>query len=300
MNAKSIETRITAACLTVAFCFAGISGCKHSSTSKLGAWGESLSMKKSIRNWFPEKHTEPQGEYRQIGPKEIAKSRSDIQYAMAESQEIRGNDSEALRVYQQILDEAPDATALHRSALLLYKRGEQQEAWKSLDLAIELAPEDEELLCDVGYLHYLEGRLDQAQSSLHQAIELSPHHPRSNNNLGLVLAAMGNEKEAIRAFRKAGLTNAQCESNLGHAMILAKSVDQARPHLELAAKARQPSLLAQKTLQTLEKRFAEMPEPLSDQTVVSASASVIIPESSDKTSSEDAEDLPEVDSEKPE
>jgi Flp pilus assembly protein TadD len=302
MKASAMKKRIAAACILLACCSAGLSGCKNSSPSKIGAWGESLSMKNSIRNWFPEKHTEPQGEVRKIGPKEIAKSRSDIQYAMAESHEIKGNDSEALRVYQQILDHAPDATALHRSALLLYKRGDRQEAWEFLEEALETAPEDVELLCDIGYLHYLEGRLEEAESSLERSIEQSPHHRRAQNNLGLVLAARGKEKDALHAFRKAGLSNAQCEANLGHAMMLAMSLDEARPHLELAAKSRQPSQLAQKTLQTLEK-MGEETNPRSHQSaVVQAAASDLKPldekepQPQDSSASE-VEDLPGVDSE---
>jgi Flp pilus assembly protein TadD len=301
MKASPMQRRIAAACLTVACCSAGLSGCKNSSPSKIGAWGESLSMKSSIRNWFPEKHPEPPGEVRKIGPKEIAKSRSDIQYAMAESHEIKGNDSEALRVYQQILDDAPDATALHRSALLLYKRGDRQEAWEYLQQAVETAPEDAELLCDVGYLQYLEGRLEEAESSLQRSIEQSPHHRRAHNNLGLVLAAKGKEKDALHAFRKAGLSNAQCESNLGHAMMLAMSLDEARPHLELAAKSRQPSQLAQKTLQTLEKMGEETNIPTDRSAVVQAAASDLSPLDEKETNSKDSssgevEDLPGVDS----
>lgn len=304
MNANPMQRRIAAACLTVACCSAGLSGCKNSSPSKNGAWGDGLSMKSSIRNWFPQKHAEPQGEIRKIGPKEIAKSRSDIQYAMAESHEIKGNDSEALRVYQQILDEAPDATALHRSALLLYKRGDRQEAWEYLQQAVETAPDDPELLCDVGYLHYLEGRLEEAHSSLQRSIEQSPHHRRAHNNLGLVLAAKGSEKEALHAFRKAGLSNAQCESNLGHAMMLADSFDEARAHLELAAKSRQPSQLAQKTLQTLERMIEETNTPSSRSAVVQAAASDVPPpdkrdSSSNDSSSCEVEDLPCVDGDQP-
>ncbi|MFN5851611.1 MAG: tetratricopeptide repeat protein [Pirellulaceae bacterium] len=301
MNASPMQRRIAATCLTVAFCTAGLSGCKNSSPSKNGAWGEGISMKNSIRNWFPEKHAEPQGEIRKIGPKEIAKSRSDIQYAMAESHEIKGNDSEALRVYQQILDDAPDATALHRSALLLYKRGDRQEAWEYMDQAVETAPDDAELLCDIGYLHYLEGRLEEAESALQRSIEQSPHHRRAHNNLGLVLAAKGSEKDALHAFRKAGLSNAQCESNLGHAMMLAKSLDEARPHLELAAKSRQPSQLAQKTLQTLDKIGEETTPQMHRSEVVQAAASDLRPmDEVDSTSKEsrsgELEDLPSVDS----
>jgi Flp pilus assembly protein TadD len=267
----------------------------------MGTWGDSLSMKSTIRNWFPEKPTEPQGEVRKIGPKEIAKSRSDIQYAMAESHEINGNDSEALRVYQQIMDDAPDATALHRSALLLYKRGDREEAWDYLQQALDAAPEDAELLCDVGYLHYLEGRLEEAQSSLDRSIEQSPHHRRAHNNMGLVLAAKGSEKEALHAFRKAGLSNAQCESNLGHAMMLAMSLDEARPHLELAAKSRQPSQFAQKTLQALEKIGEQSDTPSHRSAVVQASASDLPSKEEKETSPKDpssgeVEDLPDVDS----
>jgi Flp pilus assembly protein TadD len=303
MNASPMQRRIAAACLAAACCSVGLSGCKNSSPSKIGAWGESLSMKSSIRNWFPEKHTEPQGEIRKIGPKEIAKSRSDIQYAMAESHEMKGNDSEALRVYQQILDDAPDATALHRSALLLYKRGDRQEAWEYLQQAEETAPEDAELLCDVGYLHYLEGRLEEAQSSLQRAIEHSPHHRRAHNNLGLVLAAEGKEKDALHAFRKAGLSNAQCESNLGHAMMLAMSIDAARPHLELAAKSRQPSQLALKTLQTLESLGGEPSAPSDRSAVVQAAASDLTTLEDKDTkpkgfSSGEVEDLPSIDSDR--
>lgn len=67
-----------------------------------------------------------------------------------------------------------------------------------------------------------EQRLEDAMAALRHALEMNPHMDRAWNDLGVVMEALGNPKEAVRCYRQAlevQPDNPDAKSNLGLLML---------------------------------------------------------------------------------
>lgn len=65
-------------------------------------------------------------------------------------------------------------------------------------------------------------RLEDAVVALRHAVEINPHLGRAWNDLGVVMEALGNPREAIRCYRQALAVqpdNPEARSNLGLLML---------------------------------------------------------------------------------
>ncbi len=70
--------------------------------------------------------------------------------------------------------------------------------------ALALAPDQADLLGDMGYFCYLCSRSQEAEGYLRRAVELQPNQPLYGNNLALVLGEQGRDKESLDLFRRFG------------------------------------------------------------------------------------------------
>jgi len=133
---------------------------------------------------------------------------------MARLCQSRGQTAEAKRLYEEAIQRHPkDPAGYHGLALLYAKQGQFKEAEPNFMRAMALAPNQAELLGDMGYFCYLCGRSEEAERYLRRAIELEPNQPVYGNNLALVLGEQGREKESQGLFRRFG-TEQQAYANM--------------------------------------------------------------------------------------
>lgn len=162
--------------------------------------------------------------------------------SMARLMERHGKYDEALKLYQNILEQDPKhQVASHRMGILAVRRGEHDMALDYFETAGKKGKPSAELLSDIGYTRYLMNELDVAEETLRAALRANPQLGSARTNLGLVLAEQGRDDEALVEFRKAGseasaLSNlAYIQTKLGHLAEAEKNYHRA---LELDPKQR--------------------------------------------------------------
>ena len=154
-------------------------------------------------------------------------------YASARQQELEGDSESTLQNYRDIVKRFPDhGPSHHRLAVNLDQGGKPEMAAPHYQIAIQLLPNNSELLCDCGYSLYLQGNDEMAARFLNAAIEEDPGNQRAHNNLGMVLARLGNASAAVEQFSRAGCNQRQALANL---KILAPHATLQVAPLELAA-----------------------------------------------------------------
>jgi Flp pilus assembly protein TadD len=140
--------------------------------------------------------------------------------ATARELESRGYRREAILLYVRARSLDPSLSELCRRLAVLYDlEGAHTEAWNEYQRALELSPDDADLLNDVGYFHYQRGDLAAAERWLLKALQKDPEHDRAATNLGLVLGHQGRYQESFEVFAQV-VGPAAAHSNVG--MILAK------------------------------------------------------------------------------
>lgn len=151
----------------------------------------------------------------------------DLLLAMAQNDERDGQFLVAAKKYQEILEIERHPRAVHRSAILAVRLGDDDKAERLFAESIQAAPEDAEWLADVAYWKYLRGDLDAAQSMAQRAIKQGPYSARAHNHLGLILAQQGKTDAALRAFELAGCDRQQALANARHALLSNGQIAQA-------------------------------------------------------------------------
>lgn len=158
----------------------------------------------------------------------------DRSISIARLTERHGNVQQARTMYTRIASEHPDnAMAHHRLGVLAGKAGNYQEAMQHLNRARQVGGDTPDLLCDIGYLHYLQNEHAAAESFLRAAITADPHHKRAQNTLGMVLAEDGRFNEALASFRRA-VSEAEALSNLAYVQVQLGEFEQAEANYHRA------------------------------------------------------------------
>ncbi len=130
---------------------------------------------------------------------------------MARLCESRGQITEARRLYEETIQRHPkDPAGYHGLALLYAKQGQFKDAEPYFMRALALAPNQADLLGDIGYFCYLCSHSQEAERYLRQAVELEPNQPIYGNNLALVLGEQGRDKESLDLFRRFGTEDQAC------------------------------------------------------------------------------------------
>ena len=115
--------------------------------------------------------------------------------------------TEAIALYEQILESSPRSTVAANNLAALIADHDNQDTTRlqrALDLAEGFQTSDNPLLIDtLGWVHYRLGSISQAILFLKQAVQLSPSNGELNYHLGMAYLA-DNQTESARAY----LTNA--------------------------------------------------------------------------------------------
>ena len=126
---------------------------------------------------------------------------------------------EAEAIYRMILDQVPNnPDALHFLGLLMYNRGDRDQAIELMNKAIAVFPEYADAYNNLGNLYNVNGEFEQAAEYYRKALQIDPGNVSAHNNLGIVLKHLTDYEQAAEAFLKAielMPDNAELYQNLG-------------------------------------------------------------------------------------
>lgn len=158
----------------------------------------------------------------------------DAQIAMARVAEQSNDNDRAKEIYEEVLKKRPkNATAYHRLGVIAAREERPEKADEYFVKARQFAPNDPEVLADIGYQHYMQHRLPEAEEVLRASIEIDHQHQRSLNNLGLVLGQQGRFDEALAQFRRGG-SDAEAYANLAFVLAYHGRFEEAKKNYSLA------------------------------------------------------------------
>ncbi len=184
---------------------------------------------------------------------------ADIQAALAQTLDARGEGEQALRYYQEAVRKDPTkAEWWGRLAVLADKQGMFAESEEAHRRAVALQPANPDLHCNLGYSLHIQQRWEEAGAALQRALELNPDHKKASNNLGLVLARSGRGSAALESFQRAGCSKADAHANLAFALTLNGELDNARRQYSIALQHEPGCEAAQKGLENLSALAARL------------------------------------------
>lgn len=132
----------------------------------------------------------------------------------------------------------PAAKELLGAAMLL-QRGESGAAREALDRAMELAPNDPEVLSQVGRFHLNSGDAELAMQFFQQALAVEPDNAAAMHGAAMCVTRRGDAGETIAAWRnvlKRYPQSTEAATRLAAALLDAQRFDEALPMCEKLAK----------------------------------------------------------------
>jgi len=123
-------------------------------------------------------------------------------FAVARLYEKQRSFDRATAAYLELAAQQPDNyKPLHRLGVISVKQGQLPEGISQLRAAVELAGDDVDVLTDLGYALFLNGEIEAAVESYQSALASKPTNQRTTVNLGLALAQMGRDDQALATLR---------------------------------------------------------------------------------------------------
>lgn len=159
-----------------------------------------------------------------------------------------GRLGEALRLYQQVLNQDPaHADTVHLCGIIELQQSHNDGAIKLIEHAIRLNPNAAHYYCNIGQAYLNVGRVPDAVNALNRALSIRPNYPDALNNMGNALRTAGDGEAAIGAYRKAlALDKGFVEAHTNLAELLREKglLDEALAHCRAALALRPNSLEA--------------------------------------------------------
>ena len=181
----------------------------------------------------------------------------------AKELEAKGFYKEAADLYERALSYQPSLPGIHHRLGILYERqNKPMPALAAYNKAVERAPNDPELLADMGYFYMTGNQWRLAEPKLRKAVQINPGFKRAWNNLGITLTQQGRVPEAYDAFTHA-VPAAAAHSNIGIILVQRGNYDLARTHLNKALSLDPNIAQARKALAVIneQKEAAAKPAP---------------------------------------
>lgn len=142
-------------------------------------------------------------------------NKGSVKLAYARTIEAEGELDRAVDIYMELLQQNESTADAHwRLGLINSKKGSLVEASTHFRAALAQRPNDPDILCDLGYVLYLQEFWDDSETKLRNAIAVEPGHQRAHMNLGLLLARIGQPEKAEREFLAAGCSSEVSRSNV--------------------------------------------------------------------------------------
>ncbi|MDY0352143.1 MAG: tetratricopeptide repeat protein [Desulfobulbaceae bacterium] len=124
-------------------------------------------------------------------------------YAQALDLHQQGRPVEAISLYAQVAEQAPDVMDVHYNLGLAYFQTEQfSRAVTAYSRAAELCPDDEDILYNLGLAYKKGNRFVEAEKAYLKALELAPSDPDIRYNLGCCYRDAGEIDAARSVFAR--------------------------------------------------------------------------------------------------
>lgn len=141
---------------------------------------------------------------------------------------------DASAVYERVAKIDPgNRVANHRLGVLAARRKDYTAAHEYLAIAQQGGQPSAELLTDIGYVYYLENNLADAEATFRESLKVDSYSKQTRNNLGLVLARQGRDREALAEFRQS-VGEAEALSNLAYVQTQIGAIDEAEKNYHKA------------------------------------------------------------------
>lgn len=155
-------------------------------------------------------------------------------FLSARMAEQKGELLKATQNYETLLQKHPQKAELHhRLGILSQKSGRPEQAVNYLNQAHQLAPMDVDILCDLGYSHYLQGNADEAVKIFQQAQQINPGHARTQSNLAIALIEL-NQVPAAMSLLRQGMGEAAAATTVGFALAQKGDLNEAQRYFSQA------------------------------------------------------------------
>lgn len=152
----------------------------------------------------------------QINPRHKREQSIETGLSVGRLQERQGEYQAAEKIYRELHEKHPgNPDVVHRLAVVQMKMNRPEQAQRYFELATKLAPNDAELLTDMGYACYLQGKHDLAEQYYRQALEIAPTSNRTKSNLALSLGMRGQTTESYALYREMH-SEAEAHANIAY------------------------------------------------------------------------------------
>lgn len=102
-----------------------------------------------------------------------------------------------------VVEVSGSAEELYNEAIRLYEKKQYVQALDKNMQAMKKAPQNAEILNNVGNCQFKLGRIDEALESWKEALKISPRSGKISNNLGIAYYQLDKNKDAIEYYKKA-------------------------------------------------------------------------------------------------
>lgn len=155
-------------------------------------------------------------------------------FLSARMTEQKGELLKASQQYEELLKKYPRKAELHhRLGILSQKSGRPEQAVNYLNQAHQISPMDVDILCDLGYSHYLQGNAEEALKIFQQAQQIKPGHARTQSNLAIALIELDQVPAAMSLLRQS-MGEAAAATTVGFALAQKGELTQAQHYFSQA------------------------------------------------------------------
>jgi len=116
------------------------------------------------------------------------------------------NPQKAIEAFQNAIDAGVDDVEVLKDYAFLILKYDEKRKWKKaqmiLEKALEIVPNDTEVLMNYGYTLYLERKYPEAIEYYQKVLKFEPNHVRNLYNLAIAYEHAGQEKNALLTWKK--------------------------------------------------------------------------------------------------
>ena len=103
----------------------------------------------------------------------------------------------------EIVEISGTAEELYNEAIRLYEKKKYAQALEKNQLAIQKAPQNAEIINNIGNCQFKLGRIEEALESWKNALKIAPRSGKICNNLGIAYYQLDKNKDAVEYYKKA-------------------------------------------------------------------------------------------------
>ncbi len=162
--------------------------------------------------------------------------RNDLKIRLARLYEESGRKDDAIKLYREISEKGPDATALYRLGLILYESGQKDEAVEFWGHSIETDPYYLEPRVSLVRHYWSEKNIQEAMAAANEALKYAPNDSEALALRGDLYMAQRKAGEAVTDFQKAldaRPYSGTLRRSLAQAQLAAGELTQARENLRI-------------------------------------------------------------------